>query len=79
MKTAKRYTITPVPQPELSTARVWEVAGGSEPYVVKCTEFNTEWVCSCTGFFYRKSCKHVDLVKDLEDSVSPRLFESDGA
>lgn len=68
--TKTRYTITPIPQPGLSTARVWEVTGGTEPYVVRCDE-RGEWCCSCKDHFFRRGnrareghhCKHVNLVK----------------
>lgn len=72
------YKITPVPQPELSTARVWDVTGGTAPYVVKCSSAN-EWCCSCADYVHRGrsrgACKHVVMVKDLEDTATPRLFE----
>lgn len=63
------YAIEPVPQPELSRARVWDVIGGTEPYVVKCDD-RGEWTCSCKDFFFRRgnrarrdfTCKHVNLV-----------------
>ena len=67
MPTATQYRITPVPQPELSTARVWDVTGGSEPYVVRCDD-RGEWSCSCPHHYYRVGsrgrtpCKHVNLV-----------------
>lgn len=69
--TATTYRIVPVPQPELSTCRVWDVFGGTADYVVKCDE-RGEWTCSCKDFFFRRGnraragflCKHCNAVID---------------
>ena len=26
-----------------------------------------EWTCSCPGFTYRQTCRHIDLLKELLD------------
>lgn len=67
-----QYEAHAVTQPELSTARVWDVTGGTAPYVVRCDE-RGEWSCSCPQFFFRvgsrgrTACKHCLFVaKKLE-------------
>ena len=67
------YTIAPVPQPELSRGRVWDVFGGTEPYVVKCDAAG-EWCCSCPNWCKSPGgrrerlrrdggCKHIHRVR----------------
>ncbi len=62
------YTVSVVPQPELSTASVWEVIGGHEPYVVKLADDGC-WGCSCPHYLHRGhrgrfDCKHIRAVKE---------------
>lgn len=35
--------------------------------VMPPTSAEMDWFCSCTGFHYRKQCRHVDQVKRLEE------------
>lgn len=73
MSTATKYHIIPIPQPELSTCRAWDVLGGTEDYVVKCDAMG-EWVCSCPDWSKspggrrdlrrrQGGCKHIHKVK----------------
>jgi len=52
------YSLTPIPQPELSTCRAWDVFGGREPYVVRCDAFD-EWTCSCPDFKFRRALRRI--------------------
>lgn len=66
------YKIESVPQPETSSGiSVWEISGGTEPYVVK-VDMHLEWTCSCRDFFFRRhrdrsECKHIRLIRQQQE------------
>jgi len=44
--------------------RIWSVAGSSGT-VYTVTQTNSSWACSCPGFQFRKSCRHI---KELQNA-----------
>lgn len=52
----KKFSVV---KPKVNT---WNVAGSKgSTYVV--TETNGQYTCTCTGFQFRKSCKHLGMIK----------------
>lgn len=46
----------------LPKVKSWKIAGSKgSTYVV--TESNGHYTCTCTGFQFRKSCKHLGMIK----------------
>jgi len=41
---------------------VYEVKSGEEEYTV-IEDINGEFVCTCAGYWYNGSCKHIEAVK----------------
>jgi len=35
----------------------------------------SEYSCTCPGFEFRKTCKHIDLVKIVKETLNTNLFE----
>ena len=60
----------PPPAPYANEDLVCNVSGSKgTPYVVSRTA--NIWSCTCTGFAFRKDCKHIRQVKDTYLSTSP--------
>lgn len=71
--TATTYRIVPIPQPELSNCRAWDVFGGTDDYLVKCGA-DGDWSCTCPNWckspggrreLLRRDggCKHIHAAK----------------
>lgn len=60
--TVKAGDQTITPQVQASQDRVWEVSG-SKGNVYTVTETAGKRTCTCAGFTFRHSCKHINEVK----------------
>jgi len=60
--TVKAGDLTFTPQMQASQDRVWEVHG-SKGNVYTVTETAGKRTCTCVGFTFRSSCKHINEVK----------------
>jgi hypothetical protein len=58
----KYVTLTSVSTPP-QNVQTWEVEG-SRGNLYKLTRTGEAWTCSCTGFAYRRRCRHIEATKD---------------
>jgi hypothetical protein len=47
------------PKPTEDKILLIKSSKGNETYTVKQNGVTKKWVCSCSGFQFRKSCRHV--------------------
>jgi uncharacterized Zn finger protein len=49
---------------EVNGEKLYEIRGASGIYIVKVADSN--YSCTCPSYQYRKNCKHIEYVKEVE-------------
>ena len=60
----KYMILKPRPEPEKSEGEHNWIVEGSKGNKYTVTLTGNQWACTCTGFNYRRKCKHVQLKKE---------------